>query len=302
MGRKLHSLEARRYVRMAQMAGLALGVSAAALLALEVPMLRYQPPAAPQVVPVAKQQDEQPYEERLDRERTEGIAVRLNQGVRKPPAPPKEQPRTVEDPQPKALTGPSIVYIGSILEPDRRIAVIAVDGKQQLVREGRKVGESQLVSIADHEIVLQESGGERRAIARGERTERVSWVRNMPGTAPIAGAVMGQNAARRGVAVARAPGSPAFSPELEQRLRERGIDPEQAQRWREAMREREAQRGGEIQGIATSVTTRTLSDRADEKNADYEVITETIDGDDYIIRMKRLQEEGLIGEDGEMLP
>jgi hypothetical protein len=307
---------------MAQMAGIALGVSAAALWALEVPGLAYRDPARPQVKgePIAQPSETQ--EARFDRERTSDIAYRLDLGVKKAPAPATKVERPVQ-PEPPPVepihAGPTVVYIGPIFEGSRSLAVVSVDGRQRIVPEGRSIGSARIVSIAENQIELQDEQGGRRTVVRGERTgSAVSWLRNMPGAVPVAAVANGQNARRGGVAM---PGGRAqasgFSPEMEQRFRERGIDPAQAQRWREAMRERQnqnpSQNSAQVQRAAMSA----LDIDATGQDASRGVIavpkedadgvwTETVaeeNGEEIIYRIKRMTEDGKkIDDDGEIRP
>jgi hypothetical protein len=314
MAHKLHSGDARRYVRMAQMAGIALGVSAAALWALDVPGLAYREPARPNLPAPTQNAGNQTTDVRFDRERTSDIAHRLDLGVRKPPPPPAretpaEQPVAQAPPPPPA--GPAITYIGPIYECSRILAVISVDGRQRIVPEGRSIGEARIVSVGENQIEVQDQAG-RRTIDRGERSgSAVSWLRPSANNAAAVANNMGagRNVAGRPGATNRMEAgrnqAGAFSPEMEQRFRERGIDPGQAQRWREALRERQVQRGDAVAVMpdASVVDGVKMPAGVQKEDADSGWYTETQETeDDIIIKIKRLQEEGKVSENGEILP
>jgi hypothetical protein len=304
------------------MAGIALGVSAAALWALDVPGLAYRDPARPQLPGDAQARLPEAEEPRFDRERTSDIALRLDLGVKKAPPPAKAEAPEKPAPAPAAsqTSGPVVTYIGPIYEGTRTLAVVSIDGRQRIVPEGRSIGGTRILSIAENQIELQDEEGGRRSIARGERSgTAVSWLRPSAGGAQFAANMPGgQNIGRRtaGVPTANMQGgrgqASGFSPEMEQRFRERGIDPAQAQRWRETLRQREnqnpAQQARVVQAIADGSVLKdaegnvTIVPKEDADNSGW-VITETVEnGDEIITRIKRLREDGQIGEDGEIYP
>lgn len=306
MGRRLHSTDARRYVRMAQFSGVALGVSAAALLALDVPGLGYSEPARPQVPAAEVPKSLVRVDSHLEREGTAAAAVRFDSTVSRPVAQkPVEKPKEPEIKQ-EPQVGLSIAYIGPIYEPTRMVAVLAIEGRQQIVPEGRSLGGgARLVSIADDKIELETESG-RKTIVRGERTgTAVSWVRSTPGAA-VAAQTGGANqtAVRRaGVQGGRQQAGNNLSPEMQARFREAGIDQAQAQRWREAARQRnQGTEGMSQQALDARVQARMMAEDSANvpRDADFEeYVTETVteDGEVVITRLRRMHESGAMNED-----
>ncbi|MFN0134059.1 MAG: hypothetical protein ACKVW3_16210 [Phycisphaerales bacterium] len=234
----MHGAEARRLARTAQIGAVALGVSAAALWALDVPGVSSTPVNKPVMVEPVK--PELPTRvaagDAPERESIAAVAHRLDEAVIKAPAPkvvaepepPKEEP-AVEP------TGPDIQYLGPIFESGRTLAIISIDGTQKIVSAGKKIGSLTFVSADREKLVVEDAAGSREIQRKSRSDARVAWVSNMPSNTPMAAAAVGAGGAA---------GNPraAMSPEVAARLRERGIDPEQIQRMRDLARER--RRGG----------------------------------------------------------
>lgn len=219
------SARARRYVRIAQMAGLALGVSAAALWALEVPGLRGQLPAKPavDVVPVAARPSQGAAQPVLDADGVDGLAERLNEAAKRP-APVVTQGDKAAEP---ARPAPSAWrYIAPLKMGKQLAAIVFADGKQRVLRPGAKVGGTTLISVDDAKLVIEDATG-RHDVPRGDKSgSHVLW-KKMDSNAPaLAGAGAGASDGN-------------LSPE---ELAKRGIDQSQAQRFREAMRDRSRRR------------------------------------------------------------
>jgi hypothetical protein len=311
------------------MAGIALGVSAAALWALDVRVLGYAEPQRPEIAPQTVARTEAGPELRLEAERGADMAYRLDLGVKRPTPVPETTTEVIREPDPPPpdpmpQTGPVLVYVGPIYEATRTLAVVSVDGKQRIVPEGRSMSGVKLVTVRDNEIVVQDDSGQ-RSVSRGERMgPAVSWVRNMPANTAVASNMAAQAAARRAVVAARQ-GQATNNMELEQRFRERGIDPAQAQRWREMMRERQAQRG-EMTHIELGEMIEGIDELSDEellrRQMELGIDGEEFDDDylrklsgleeleeDQLIelrrrmeeeRMRRLKEQGVLSEDTEV--
>jgi hypothetical protein len=158
---------------------------------------------------------------RVDDQTVIAIAERIDLAVKHAPAKVVEGPSTPATPP---APTPPWLYIGCIHESDRTLAVVSVDGHQKIVPEGRSFGDTKLVSVADDGIDIEVSGVP-QTVHRSERTgSTVAWVRNMaanaaPATAGVVPGTVG------------APGQ--LTPEVRARLAERGIDPNQAQQWRQ---------------------------------------------------------------------
>jgi hypothetical protein len=79
-----------------------------------------------------------------------------------PPAKPDSDVITHVDPLP-APAGPDVKYLGSIVEPNRRVALLVVGGHQKLVPEGRAVqGDWKLAGVEDGAITLNNGSGDHR--------------------------------------------------------------------------------------------------------------------------------------------
>jgi hypothetical protein len=223
--------QARRYVRMAQMGALALGVSAAALWALQVPGLQEALPQKPEVPPVAPVQPIQRAQEgpALDSEGVLGVAERLELGARIERAAAPVDAGPVE--APAAATAAQWKYVSFMRDGASMMAVMSHNGKQKILKPGRSWNGVRLVSVDEQKAVLQDDAG-RHTIQRSERgAGSVEW-RQMASNA-LGASANGRN------------------PVLDQQMRYRGMDPEQAQRAREVMRQRFAdRRDGGPRGLA----------------------------------------------------
>src|SRR5262245_18889841 len=148
--------DARRFVKIGQATVLVLGLSAAVTWALDVPGLGKSLPAAPEAKPLTDEPAPvKPPAAKLDREAAvsvdetfEGLAH-----VKKPVAQTEAPTKTVVETPPP---GPAWTYLGPIQEPNRKLALISVDSHQKVLAEGRKYGESKLVSVAGDEIVVED--------------------------------------------------------------------------------------------------------------------------------------------------
>lgn len=232
----INSAEARRRVRIAQFAGLGLGVLAAALWAMDVPGLSRTLPAKPTVTDLAggESAPEAPQVIRIAHGDNIGIGERLDIAANRPPvaAPPPDAEITA--PPTPAPTETPWKYLGPIEEPTRMLALVSLKGRQKIVSEGTELKimtpaaegrpeaveyAATIIEIKREHIMVEEDGGTKRKIMLEGKTARVAWVKNMPSTVQgTQGAVMAS----------------AMSAEARQRLLAQGIDPGQAERTRQA--------------------------------------------------------------------
>ncbi len=231
-----------RAVRLARGAQIAAGslVLAAVGLAVGVPQLGDRPIPRPQVaapVAVAAATPSADGVEPVAIDTPIVLAERLEMGRKKEAKKPDPEPQTTtttivqQPPEPSDWK-----FLGMIREPGRTLALVSVDGTQAFVPVGSAIGDDELVDVTSKEITLRKGGVERK-VPRAEKTSSsVAWVK-MPTNAPPT------PAAPAGIQPGVAPGGPGgpLSPEMIQRMRERGIDPAQAQKMREFFRD---QRGG----------------------------------------------------------
>lgn len=234
----IHSTDARRYVRIAQFAGVGLGVMAAALWAMDLPGLSSTLPSKPaprsdlgsgNALPAITQVA------RIDDQAAGAIQERLESALRRPkPPPPTDPPKTEQKPEVPSTGGPAWRYLGAIRESTRTLGLVSIDGNQKIVfvgsmvtlktpaAEGRPESVNYQAKVTDVQpdfIEIEDGGGKPRRIELEVRTASVSWVKNMPT------AVTGNSAAGAGA---------ALSAEMRQRLAAGGIDPVAAERARQA--------------------------------------------------------------------
>lgn len=229
----IHSTDAKRFVRIAQFAGVGLGVLAAALWVMDVPGLSQNLPAKPQ--PRQDLGGEGPAVAMtkvamIEQDSPAGIHERLEMAVNRPPAPKVEVPPTEAPPVVAPAGGPAWRYLGAIRESTRMLALVSIDGAQKFVSvgskitqktpaaEGRPESTNYQATVKDVQadfIEIEENGGKLRRIDLDARTAKVSWVKNM-------------SVASAGTAMPNA----AMSAETRQRLQAQGIDPMAAERAR----------------------------------------------------------------------
>lgn len=223
MARKaISGARARRNVRIAQMAGLSLAVTAAALWALQVPGLEGPLPEKPTLRPVSMPEIKPPAAQAApqDRETLLGVAARLEAGaniVR------KDEGDKPGAPAVAAAAPAEWKYIAPIREPKRMLAVVGRDGKQKIMAAGREWGDAKLLSVNEREIVIEDEAG-RHTIARGERNgPAVQWTKIAPNAPSASGGV---------------PGDAAEAASMS-----KGIDGSQAAAIRQALQDKSRRRG-----------------------------------------------------------
>jgi hypothetical protein len=219
----------------------ALAACAAALWAVEIPGLApsVEAPVVPPTAPVTP-----------DAAADEGIAapdaddIGLIAGGLEMSRRPREikptEAAAPPDPTP-AATGPAWQYLGSVVEPGRLVALVSIDGRQRMLTEGRRISHTgpdgapttlRVVSVLEDAIVVEDSTGQHR-IPRKERVGgAVAWLTMPDVQVPEIREVPGRG------------GAMDLTAEQRQRLIERGIDPEEAMRMREAAMERRARLRG----------------------------------------------------------
>jgi hypothetical protein len=232
----INSAEARRRVRIAQFAGLGLGVLAAALWIMDVPGLSHTLPGKPAVpsLGAGSSAPEMVQVVRIAHGDPVGIAERLDLAANRPAVPAPTGGETEPPPPPPPAATTQWKYLGAIEEPTRLLALVSLKGRQKIVSEGTELKimtpaaegrpeapeyAATIMEIKREHIVIEEEGGARQTIPLEGKTAKVAWVKNMPTT------VQGAN----GAALAS-----AMSAETRQRLIAQGIDPAQAERARQA--------------------------------------------------------------------
>lgn len=181
----MSTIQARRFTRIGRTAAAALGLSAATLWALNVPIISstLPPPPAIRTEVTAPSLTPAPRPEQLDRQSLAATADRLALGANvKAPEPPPVKAAAVEEPPPPA--GPEWQYLGQITEPDRRLALVSVDGHQRVIPEGQRYGETRLVSITPASITIHDGSGQHRLDLAPRGEARVAWLRDMPASVP----------------------------------------------------------------------------------------------------------------------
>jgi hypothetical protein len=223
-GTSISGGNAKKYANYARMGGVVLLVAATGLWALNIPGMQDMPQKpAPAPEPIEKPKAVSAQESmKVEPEQLTDAAYRLEIAWEKAEKPAAPEVGTEPEPEPPSA-GPEWSYLGPIKEAGRSLAMVSVDGSQRILALGRMLGETKLVGIDDEKITL-ETRGARRDVSRSARIgPTVAWIRGMQTNTPVGngGAVVAQGQAGQ------------MSPEVLQRLRDRGIDPSQAQRMRE---------------------------------------------------------------------
>lgn len=236
--------QARKMVRIAQFAGLGLGVAAAALWALDVPGLTGALPAKP-VVSGGQGLVEPPKPVlivSIANDAPLGIGERLEVAANRPAVTTEPAPST----KPSSTTVESghstpWKYLGPIAEATRTLALVSIEGKQRIVSEGSVVkittppaeGRPESVDyrasvekIALDHMDIKEDDGRIVRLSLEPRTTKVSWLKNMPTNVAGAGG---------------APGT--LTAEARARLAQQGIDPQQIEATRRALAAQQAGNG-----------------------------------------------------------
>lgn len=250
----MNGSKAKRHVLIWRGAAGVLAVSAGALWAVQTPMVSPDVPIpeggtkgagvpGPGPAPAAAAAP-------VDTETLVGVADRLNSAAGRTPV-------VVTEPQTPEQAPPALgawKYLGSIIEARRRVAIVSVDGQQAVIPEGGEHKGITLVEVKRDAIVVDDGSGLREMKKEAKTGPSVAWV--TPGTA---GAGLGGNpaalnamrnaataasaaAAQRGAAVSTMggvtqtdPAMAGLSPQEQAAIRERGIDPNQAQRMRQRL-------------------------------------------------------------------
>lgn len=171
----------------------------------------------------------------LDRETLADAAHRLDWAMNRPPKPDAPDPGAG---QPAATPGSfaNWRYLGAILSPGRRSAIVNADGRQRVIHEGQTLNGVRLAEVKPDAIILDDGSGLRELKKEAKLGPGVAWVTPPPNVAP-----------RPGIA-----GNPlsGYTPEEQAALRERGITPENAQ----AMRERLDKLRNRARGTPVQIT------------------------------------------------
>src|SRR5690242_2349777 len=130
--RLIHRSSARRMARGWQGAALIVALAAGALWAFELPGISVpaqgQPPEAPVVEPVKA---EEPAVQPVDADAVSGTAERLE--LARKPATNRTPPPGSEPVPPPAAAGVAWRYLGAIMEPTRKVALISINGAQRML-------------------------------------------------------------------------------------------------------------------------------------------------------------------------
>jgi hypothetical protein len=211
---------------------LVVALAAGALWAFELPGV--SAPAQgdkPAVEPPPAVTSEQPALRPPDSDTVAGTAERLELArvpIVKPEAPAGEAPAPV-------AAGIAWRYLGSIIEPTRKVALVSINGAQRMLAEGRTIEQEghtfKVVEVHPDSIVVEDNG-QRLVLQKETRSgPLVAWV--SPGAG--GGVVDGMNGVVSGVSAAQAANGQIVG---------RGIDPGEAERMREEIHARRAGRAG----------------------------------------------------------
>lgn len=227
----LHREQALRLARLAQAACAVLIIAAVGIAAVGLPGVRGPGPAdaelpSSQAAAAKPVVSTPPISEGVD---FSGIAQRLA-SIDNAPRPATETPSESTETltEPVAAADAPVKFLGSIIEPTRRIALLTINGRQRAVVAGQTVrygaeataGELRLIAVEDSSVTIEDKLG-RRTIEKTARSG--SAITTVAAAAPPPEPVSDQ------------PGQPGVDPAV-RALRDavRGMDPE---RRREALRE-----------------------------------------------------------------
>ncbi len=183
---------AERRARLARLAFAGLAIGALAVVALGIPRLTAVPtlaevrpsPARPAPIDAG---DARPAD-RLAVD-SQAISDRLMQLSNHPQAP-EPPPTTPEDDEPKPPPPPAsdeARYLGMIKEPDRRLALVNISGKQHVMAEGEEIKGVKLVSISESAITIHEGGADKQVDRQHRTGSSVSMLGAADGSAPMSG-------------------------------------------------------------------------------------------------------------------
>jgi hypothetical protein len=225
-GRMIHRNAAKRLARVWQVGALVVAVAAGALWALDLPggaqvsateppeLTPLDEPASPHAAgaPSAKEDDIASMVERLELAR----------------APINKPAETTSTPtEPLSTAGASWRYLGAIMEPNRKLALVSIDGMQRMIPEGRTLNtggrDVTLEIVAPNAIIVLDNGQRMQIRKEGRSGPSVAWVSPTAGGGAV---VAGMNGA------VSTEGGDAGMIEM----RARGVEAGEAQRLREQAR------------------------------------------------------------------
>lgn len=155
----IHHRVAKRWVRTAQVAMLvgAVGVIPVLLFGMPDSAPRSVPDLKP-VEPAPAPADKTPRTVGVD---SAGVGARFELVSNTP------KPKPVVDEAPDQAAAPTaappaIKYLGAIIEPAARAALLVIDGKQRMLWVGDKSGAIELVAVEREHVSIKEHGVERR--------------------------------------------------------------------------------------------------------------------------------------------
>lgn len=154
----------KAWIRRSQIAGGVLLLAAAGLAFANIPGLGGAPPlpeAKPVTPPkiaigaVAAHVEPDSLASRLN-------ALSMPMAAEKPPAPPPDKPKDEPPPEPPAIAKIVWEYIGGIIAPSARRAIVSIDGEQKMLSEGQTEGDTRLQAVTSDFIIISKNGEETR--------------------------------------------------------------------------------------------------------------------------------------------
>lgn len=177
-GRSLTQKEASKAKRVAQIAAIGGGVLALAALFLRLPGTGDKPASPgpinwPDIKPPADPQAGKQHESHD----LNAAATRLSLISNRPKPVAPANPEAVETSNPDQTGSVEVRYLGAVLEPTRKIALLRVGEKQRMVAAGKTIsladgGTLEVLSIDSEGVLVRDGQGERR-IEKAARTASV---------------------------------------------------------------------------------------------------------------------------------
>ncbi len=241
---------ARRYTLIWRGAAVGVGVFAAGLWAVQSPLtspdVGIPPPATTEPAGPGGNAESEAASSAPDRQAIADAAGRFEVVFGRTPKVEGSEPPPVA-PTIAALAGWK--YLGSIVEPRRRVAIVSVNGKQAVLAEGRQYEGVTVVEVKPDALVVND-GSKNTELSKQEKAgPSVAWVSPTgggTGIQPMSGitthnGLAGTATVPGGMTTSSNPANaaafPGYTPEEQAQLRERGIDPQQAARMRQRLQQ-----------------------------------------------------------------
>ncbi len=201
----MHKAQTRQWIKRAQIGAVVLLLAAGAMAVMPGSWTGAGAPAAPRISK-PRQVASSATAFAVNTAELAGRLANISMPMPKdkpPPPPPPPPPAPTDQPHEEPSPVTAWEYIGGIIGPSLRKAVVTVAGDKRMVSEGDVVADAKVLAITSDFIVLDEKGEERR-IDRKQKTDRLAM---SGGGSAIAAGKNGKSAAGAGAGGAGAAGA-----------------------------------------------------------------------------------------------